>query len=77
MSSKLNTLDVLTHMHEAQAEQFQRATLLAVGVVMRKLGVNHVEITPEDVDSLTNQEVLGVNRGVNGSLIYTIEEKKG
>lgn len=77
MTKKVNSLEVLTAMHEAQADQFQRATLLAIGVVMRKLGVDNVSIHPDDVNSIARDEVMTVTKNVNGSLNYSITKRDG
>lgn len=67
---KLNTLDILTSMHEAQAVQFQQATALCIGTVMRKLGVTEVTVEPDDLNSLIQGERLVVEKLGNGGLKY-------
>lgn len=75
-ATKVNSLEVLTAMHEAQAEQFQRATLLAIGVIMRKLDVSQITITMDDVSLIAEDDVMAVNKGVNGELTYSIRKKQ-
>lgn len=73
---ELNTLDVLTSMSEAQSKQFQHATLLAIGIAMKKLGLDTLEITEADLSTLTRDDKIGVERGINGTLVYRLTTNK-
>lgn len=45
-------LETLTAMNQRQQEQFTQATVLAIGVVMKKVGINEISVGPEDFTKL-------------------------
>ena len=64
------TANVLNAMYEAQYEQFQAATMLAIGITMKKLGLPAIDIEPGDVELLVQGEKLDVRKLPNGGIQY-------
>lgn len=71
MSKKSQQLDVLSAMHNAQSEQFKAATNLAIGIIMKKVGLTEIAIEQEDLDRLVKGEQVGVSRTVSGGMLYS------
>ncbi len=70
MTPKLNALETLSAMNEAQTTQFVAATLLAMAVMMKKTGMTEVTITQEDFKLLEPGETLHPIPNVGGGYTY-------
>lgn len=70
MTTKDKSLAMLSAMNQAQSQQFMAATLLAIAVVMKKAGVDQLDITPEDFALLRQGESLEPIRRMDGGYTY-------
>lgn len=68
---KLNSLDILSSMQEAQMIQFQAATTLVIGTIMRKVGLTELSVEPEDIDAIVTGETLRIEALPNGGFKYS------
>lgn len=68
---KLNSLDILSSMQEAQMIQFQAATTLVIGTIMRKVGLTELSVEPEDIDAIVTGETLRIDALPNGGFRYS------
>lgn len=73
---KLNSLDILSSMQEAQMIQFQAATTLVIGTIMRKVGLSELSVEPEDIDAIVTGETLRIEALPNGGFRYSFFEAK-
>jgi hypothetical protein len=69
-TKQAQSLAMLSAMNQAQSQQFMAATLLAIAVVMKKAGVDTLDITPEDFSLLRQGESLEPIRRVDGGYTY-------
>lgn len=68
------SLDILSAMNQQQTQQFMAATLLAIGVIMKKSGLQEIEISPNDYALLEQGETLEPIPTVEGGMIYRFEK---
>ncbi|ALV77325.1 hypothetical protein JGZ79_17835 [Pseudomonas aeruginosa] len=68
-------LETLTAMNQRQQEQFTQATVLAIGVVMKKVGINEISVGPEDFTKLLPGEKVTVEELVGGGFTYRLTQR--
>ena len=75
-SQSNKNLDVMSAMADAAEAQFRAASMIAIGVAMRKAGISTLQIDPEDIEAMRDYGQMGITRAVNGGLVYTLVPKE-
>lgn len=75
-SQSNKNLDVMSAMADAAEAQFRAASMIAIGVAMRKAGITSLQIDSEDIEAMRDHSRMGVARTVNGGLLYTMLPKE-
>lgn len=66
------SLELLTTLEGRQQEQFIQATILAIGIIMKKLGVDSVSVGTEDFEALQAGEKVQVIPNIGGGFTYNL-----
>lgn len=68
------SLSMLTAMNQRQQEQFTQATILAIGVVMKKVGITEISVGAEDFEALQLGEKVRVTPNIGGGFTYSLAQ---
>lgn len=71
---KVNALEMLTAMNEAQSHQLMAASLLAIAVCMKKAGLQEISVTPDDFKLIEQGETLEPIPNVAGGFTYRFKK---
>lgn len=66
------SLELLTTLEGRQQQQFTQATILAIGIIMKKLGVDSVSVGQEDFEALQAGEKVQVVPNIGGGFTYNL-----
>lgn len=65
-------IDALT----AKYQEWQEATYLLIGVMLKQLGRRAVEVKPAEIQKFAKQHNVSFQQTAEGHLRYTVEKKK-
>ena len=60
----------------AKYQEWQEATYLLIGVMLKQLGRRAIEIKPAEIQKFAKQHNVSFQQTAEGNLRYTVEKKK-